>query len=205
MKSEILRDHATPRARAPRTSARTALTVTRHHLGPRHCRAWGRLAPRPHLAATPLPPARTGRCRSDVVDAHVVLRPAGYVLCEQHDGDAGRAALYLRHGTATATTERGRVRSLDHPHPGRGPAEAPLQATAAPARKPGRRRPAACDRGTGAARPGVPGYPPDKPRPASAGTTPASALYSRGAVRVPRSRVIRGESPQSSAACPALS
>jgi hypothetical protein len=30
-KNEILRDHAAPRARAPRPSPRTALTVSAHH------------------------------------------------------------------------------------------------------------------------------------------------------------------------------
>jgi hypothetical protein len=30
-KSEILHDHAAPRARAPRAGLRTALTVTTHH------------------------------------------------------------------------------------------------------------------------------------------------------------------------------
>jgi hypothetical protein len=38
MKSEILSDHAAPGGPVPRTTPRTALTVTTHHLNQRHCR-----------------------------------------------------------------------------------------------------------------------------------------------------------------------
>jgi hypothetical protein len=41
-KSEILRDHHAPRARAPRAGLRKAITVTTHHFSQRHCPTRGR-------------------------------------------------------------------------------------------------------------------------------------------------------------------
>ncbi len=64
MKSEILCDHAAPRARVPRASARTAPIVTAHHLSHR-CTPSGALTRAVWLGArdadhAQLPPGRWG-------------------------------------------------------------------------------------------------------------------------------------------------